>query len=989
MPAFKRFRESTLVRVAGSPLLTMALLGWTMVLLNWGTFSQVNAGTWVARERFFSAWWFNGPLGIPLPGMRMIILVGVIHLLAVLPRFFNTRNPRGRHRIYLHIALLVFLVGILATSGTRSEFRLVLTDGESTTTAGSPSRWELLVQEMVGSGNPERIALRGMENRINEVFDAAGLSVRVKRFFPNSISLAGASPPYRLRRVPSSPSPSKNIPGISLECSLSDQDAIRKVIVYGGSSEPLVLSFGKRKWHIRLQRVQLRLPFRLTLESFRIDYYPGSRIPRGYTSQVRITAPFRESVAQIRLNRPLRHAGLSIYQVSHIQDPRGGHAYSVLAVVRDSGSWVPIATIPLIIITLSLLFIHPGKRKEPHPENSMNGIKITLVILILMVQSPLSGAGGNADSFTARFSAVPIQSRGRIQPMDTFARRTLFQLSGRKSVRGYSAMQWLTRVLFQPRSASAIPVIRVRLESTAKALDLPMGIGKKERLYSLDDLLPRAEQLGAFARNALRVPRSERSPAQSEWVRLYNNTRALNQLLLSFRFNEPHRDFIVSDPHIKRLLSLPDEVHPLSFFTLFSALSEAGYPDTENTRPLSRNARKSLDGIWRALNAWTRAYENHPMRILPPRRGATEWRSPWSLFATTLRKKERIPRPLRRMATLNSDHTFPETFLDELNRRVRDNPPAGLSNFRLWIELYSNRTHPLRLALIFYLLSLAVNLLCSLSGKPLLAAISKLLVIAGFTVHGGSILARMIVLSRIPLSGLADTFIFTSWAAAALSLFMPRSGNRRIRAWSAAFSAALLLTAAFHFGSGSETMGVVTAILNSRLWLTIHVLTIALGFSGFLLSGLFGHALIIRKILSPGSPAPEGFRTLYRFHAFGLFFTILGTYLGGLWAEHAWGRFWGWDPKENGALLLIVWSLAVIHAKSAGWIRRLGFAYGNVILIMWLVLVWIGINRLRVGLHSYGFSDHTMTAMWAVLGFEVLFLIFSALIVRLRSRNRG
>jgi ABC-type transport system involved in cytochrome c biogenesis permease subunit len=102
---------------------------------------------------------------------------------------------------------------------------------------------------------------------------------------------------------------------------------------------------------------------------------------------------------------------------------------------------------------------------------------------------------------------------------------------------------------------------------------------------------------------------------------------------------------------------------------------------------------------------------------------------------------------------------------------------------------------------------------------------------------------------------------------------------------------------------------------------------------------------------------------------FAIFFSFIGTVLGGLWADDSWGRFWGWDPKENGALMIVLWNAAVLHARWDRLVGQRGFALfaiaGNII-TAWS---WFGTNQLGIGLHSYGFTSGILM----LLGLFVLF----------------
>ena len=111
---------------------------------------------------------------------------------------------------------------------------------------------------------------------------------------------------------------------------------------------------------------------------------------------------------------------------------------------------------------------------------------------------------------------------------------------------------------------------------------------------------------------------------------------------------------------------------------------------------------------------------------------------------------------------------------------------------------------------------------------------------------------------------------------------------------------------------------------------------------------------------------------VYGIVCFSMFFSFLGTILGGIWADQSWGRFWGWDPKENGALMIVLWNAFILHAcLPVG--RTLWGKYGRQrpLMIMAIfgnivtALSWFGVNMLGIGLHSYGFMDKAF--IWLVV----------------------
>ena len=104
---------------------------------------------------------------------------------------------------------------------------------------------------------------------------------------------------------------------------------------------------------------------------------------------------------------------------------------------------------------------------------------------------------------------------------------------------------------------------------------------------------------------------------------------------------------------------------------------------------------------------------------------------------------------------------------------------------------------------------------------------------------------------------------------------------------------------------------------------------------------------------------------------------MLGTILGGIWADQSWGRFWGWDPKENGALLIVMWHLLVLHLRISGLVKSLGYAFVMSFVNIIVAIAWFGVNLLSVGLHSYGFTDSIATNLLIFIIIEFLFCIIT------------
>ena len=176
-----------------------------------------------------------------------------------------------------------------------------------------------------------------------------------------------------------------------------------------------------------------------------------------------------------------------------------------------------------------------------------------------------------------------------------------------------------------------------------------------------------------------------------------------------------------------------------------------------------------------------------------------------------------------------------------------------------------------------------------------------------------------------------------------------------------------------------DTMEMMRAVLDSNFWLATHVVTITIGYSTTFLAGFLGIAYVLsmlfRLFLKTSKNAKDFNKTMvsmiFGITCFSLFFSLVGTVLGGIWADQSWGRFWGWDAKENGALLIVIWNAILLHARWAGIAKVRGLSalaiFGNVV-TAWS---WFGTNMLGVGLHSYGFMDKAFVPLMAFIGSQI------------------
>ncbi len=289
------------------------------------------------------------------------------------------------------------------------------------------------------------------------------------------------------------------------------------------------------------------------------------------------------------------------------------------------------------------------------------------------------------------------------------------------------------------------------------------------------------------------------------------------------------------------------------------------------------------------------------------------------------------------------------------------------------------------------------------------------LIILGFAVHTFGLVFRMWLEGRPPVTNLYSSAIFIGWAVVVLGLLLERIYRVGIGSMVAAQAGFATLIIAHNLALGGDTMEMLRAVLDTNGWLATHVVAVTLGYASTFAAGLLAIIYVFlgmftRVLKNPlGNIEPErasgrqfgresglaemtaispylggavvagkklgevadGIRRreseitfgkalskmVYGIVCFATLFSFVGTVLGGIWADQSWGRFWGWDPKENGALMIVIWNAVILHARWGGLVRERGIMnlaiFGNIV----TSFSWFGVNLLGIGLHSYGFTD--------------------------------
>lgn len=259
------------------------------------------------------------------------------------------------------------------------------------------------------------------------------------------------------------------------------------------------------------------------------------------------------------------------------------------------------------------------------------------------------------------------------------------------------------------------------------------------------------------------------------------------------------------------------------------------------------------------------------------------------------------------------------------------------------------------------------------------------LICACAVIHTIGIIFRIYIIGYAPVINLYSSAVFVGWGAVLLAIVLEAAYKNSMGNATAAVIGFSTLLVAHHLSVGGDTLEMLRAVLDNNFWLATHVIIITLGYSATFLAGAIGFIFILMSIFSNrvDKKAARTFGNMvYGIVCFSTLFSFVGTILGGIWADQSWGRFWGWDPKENGALLIVIWNAIILHCRWGGFVRARGLMmlaiFGNVV-FSWS---WFGTNMLGIGLHAYGFMDEAFTYLAAFMLSQVLVIGLGALPTR-------
>lgn len=578
-------------------------------------------------------------------------------------------------------------------------------------------------------------------------------------------------------------------------------------------------------------------------------------------------------------------------------------------------------------------------------------IYILVAVLVLMVFARHFRPQGQSTEFDVNaFAELPVQVGGRIKPLDSVARNTLLILASQQTVETpdgatLTPIEWFMDLTMKPELADTYRIFKIEFPDDLGIAGLAQ---EGQRHYSFNDLLPHFAEIERL-HSQIEPEARKRQPYEQQLADLSQGLTLYHRVMHSLH---PIGD-------AERLNRLTDEYQ--------SYLSLIG-PGLEALRAQQQGKEYDAELLKSFINYgddYLRLSQTAHLRVIPPPPPVDlleDWKNVGLELLDAMQGNGLSPYVTSygamTMAYRAGDAvTFNDT-VQQLRQRFIGDYPSEIG--RVHYEKVFNDAQVFSLAMQLYvLIFLAVCISWLRWPRELSQAASWVLILA-FLIHTFGLISRMYIQGRPPVTNLYSSAVFVGWGTVLLGAFLERFFKNGIGAGMAALVGFSTLVIAHHLAMSGDTLEMMRAVLDSNFWLATHVVIITFGYSAMFFAGALAIIFVLMGLFS-SKFTKESARTLssmvYGITCFAALFSLVGTILGGIWGDQSWGRFWGWDPKENGALMIVLMCAIFLHARWGGVLKERGLMSlaicGNIV-TAWS---WFGTNLLGVGLHSYGFTD--------------------------------
>jgi cytochrome c-type biogenesis protein CcsB len=695
----------------------------------------------------------------------------------------------------------------------------------------------------------------------------------------------------------------------------------------------------KLKWGAKL----IKLPFEIYLKDFIVERYPGSMQPSSYESEVIVKDPVnnREFVYRIYMNHTLEYGGYKFFQSSYDPDEKG----TVLSVNHDPGKIPTYIGYTLLALGLFLNLLNPysrfGRLARLKVEKLITGFLLLLFTGNLFFASaeenprnmPLEKVIQEVKKINKdhaeKFGRLITQSfDGRLEPVDTLSIEVMNKISKRRSFFGLDHNQIVLGMLVLPRYWQMIPVIKVSHPAVKKILGIPME-DKYLPFYKAFD-----EEGNYKLYEAVELARRKKPARRNQFDK--------EVLKIDERLNIM---YMVFTGELFRIFPLKGDPNH-TWYSPKSAVEK--FPEEE-----AKKVKLMLVGYFASVEKGIKDGD-------------------WSLADKVLEK-------IKEYQKVNGADVYP-------------------SETKIKMEILYNKLNIFeRLIFVYLFAGLALlGLIFAKLIKPSLnlkvpTVVVVSILVFGFLLHTFNLGLRWYIAGHAPWSNGYESMIYIAWTIILAGIVFARQSPFAVA--STGILAGITLFVA-HLSWMDPQITNIVPVLKSY-WLTIHVsvITASYGFLG--LSALLGLISLLLFIIRNPEKQDEKQRQIEisileatRINEMsmilGLSLLTVGNFLGGVWANESWGRYWGWDPKETWALVTILVYTAVIHTRLVPYLRSTYlFAVLSVVSFFSVLMTYFGVNFYLSGLHSYASGDPVPIPVWVYWAVGIIMVL-----IVLAFRNR-
>ena len=685
------------------------------------------------------------------------------------------------------------------------------------------------------------------------------------------------------------------------------------------------------------------LPFDLHLKAFELKRYPGSQSPESYASELKVIDAGKESPYRIFMNNVLDYKGYRFYQSSFDTDEKG----TVLSVNQDRpGTYVTYLGYTLLTLGMLFTFFAKGsrfrmlnKKLGTLKKKSVAGpILVPLILICLQVNAQnVPRIAVVPEDKASEYGKLIVQDLdGRMKPLNTLANEILRKLSGRSTITLPSAQgelkltseQFLLAVQLDPMMFSQLPVIKIDKEKSHLAFKA-LGVKPTDRLSFRAFLNKDGEYL------------------------LHQLVEDANKLKPAER-NEGHKELLKTDERFNIFYALLTG----DFLRIFPQKEDAN-----NTWFTSQQSKK----VFSEEDA--RFVENvTPLYLAGLKKG---------LETGNWKEAEEALGYIRLFQQKAGEKVYPEE--------------SRLKAELLYNKLnLGNRLFGVFWLLGIFMLALGIILLFKESRAINLAwTIGKILAWTGFVLFSFHLILRWYIANRPPWTDGFEMLVFVAWGVLLFGLLF--AGKSRFTVPLGLLFSGTLLFVAFLDWLNPEITNLMP-VLHSY-WLKIHVAIIVSSYAPLALAAILALLSLLFLVFKPVSPTESWWASMKELSivnemaiTIGLFLLTIGTFLGGVWANESWGRYWAWDPKETWALISVIVYAFVLHLRLIPSLKNpLVYNLASLWAFSSIIMTSFGDNYYLSALHSYAAGDPVPVPNWVY--WVVLLLLVISVMSTLRYRG--